>query len=55
MAEYRITWEIDIEAGNPRKAAEEALRIMKDPDSIASVFTVWDAKDNATTIDLLEA
>lgn len=37
---YRVTWEIDIDAASPREAAEKALHIQRDPDSIATVFTV---------------
>jgi len=42
MAEYRIKWEIDIEANSPHEAAEQVLLIQRDKDSIASVFTVID-------------
>jgi hypothetical protein len=37
---YRVTWEIDLHANSPRAAAEEALRIQRDPESIATVFGV---------------
>jgi hypothetical protein len=37
---YRVVWEIDIEADSPREAAAEALRIQRDPQSIATVFEV---------------
>ena len=37
---YRVLWEIDVEAENPRKAAEEARRIQLDPNSIANVFGI---------------
>lgn len=37
---YRVTWEIDIDAANPREAAEKALHIQRDVDSTATVFTV---------------
>lgn len=42
MPTYRVMWEIDIEAETKREAAEEALRIQRDPDSIATVFMVRD-------------
>ena len=37
---YRVTWEIDIEAGSPLAAAKKALKIQRDPSSIATVFDV---------------
>jgi hypothetical protein len=37
---YRVVWEIDIEAESHREAAEEALAIQRDPQSIATVFSV---------------
>ena len=40
MPEYRVRWEIDIEADNPQEAAEKALAIHRKPDSIATVFDV---------------
>jgi len=47
MAQYRVTWEIELDADTPEDAAREALAIMRDPDSIATVFTVHD-QDTAT-------
>jgi hypothetical protein len=40
MPVYRVKWEIDTEADSPIEAAEKALRIQRDPDSIATVFQV---------------
>jgi len=37
---FRVTWEIDIDAASPREAAEKALHIQRDPNSIATVFAV---------------
>jgi hypothetical protein len=42
MAMYRVTWEIDLDADSHREAAELALNIHRDPDSIATNFTVTD-------------
>jgi hypothetical protein len=42
MASYRVKWEIDLEADSPREAAEKALAIQRDPESIATVFWVWE-------------
>lgn len=65
--QYRVAWEIDVEADSPRQAAEEALRIMQapknEPDS-ANVFRVMESRqvnegpdmfrDFEETIDLEE-
>ena len=40
MTHYRLEWYIDIEADSQREAAEIALGIQRDPESIATVFTV---------------
>lgn len=45
MPEYSVTWEITIEADSPREAAERALEIHRNPESIATVFTVTTAED----------
>lgn len=37
---YRVTWSIDIEADSSEEAAKEALQIMRDPNSTATVFDV---------------
>jgi hypothetical protein len=50
---YRVTWEIDIDAYTPKQAAKSALRIMRDPESIANVFTVKSEKSKYH-IDLAE-
>jgi len=44
MPEYLVTWKIDIEASNPKEAAKQALEIMRDPESTATVFEVEDKK-----------
>jgi hypothetical protein len=38
--EYRVFWSIELAADSPREAAKEALRIQRDPDSLATFFTV---------------
>lgn len=38
--EYRVVWEIDLSATSPTAAAKEALRIQRDPASIATHFIV---------------
>ncbi len=61
MPEYRVTWEIDIEAANPRAAALKALEIQRRVGSSAVVFDVFgenghwkedlDSKENSYKID----
>ncbi len=55
MPEYRITWEIDLDADSPREAAEQALCIHRNPESIATVFDVTDETGHTERIDLDEA
>ena len=50
MPEYRVVWEIDIEADSPRKAAEQARSIMLDPFSSALFFDV--KKPNGSTVEV---
>ena len=54
MTNYRVSWEIDIDADSPRDAAEKAVEIQRRPDSIATVFTVWDDTGESIEIDLDE-
>lgn len=55
MKHYVVTWEVDIYAETPRQAAEQALAIHRDPESMATVFDVWtDDEDGTHRIDLLE-
>ena len=37
---YRVTWEIDIEADSPLEAAQEAREMQADPESTATIYTV---------------
>ena len=54
MTEYRVTWEIDVEAATPRDAAVQARRIQCDPRSLATVFTVRRSTGDEIEIDLEE-
>jgi len=38
--EYHIKWEIEVEADSPLEAVQEALRIQRDPESMATIFEV---------------
>lgn len=55
MADYLVTWQIDIEADSPEEAAEIALRIQRDAGSDATCFEVSD-KDSLinTVVDLAQ-
>jgi len=37
---YRVTWTIEIDARSHRAAAQKALKIQRDPESLATVFEV---------------
>ena len=50
MIHYKLTWHIDIEADSPLEAAQIALGIQRDPESIATVFTVQ-GPDSCICID----
>jgi len=54
MADYRVTWEIDIEADSPREAAEQALKIQRRPGSSAVVFDCHTEGQEPVRIDLDE-
>ncbi|GAA5091439.1 hypothetical protein [Nocardia iowensis] len=44
MPDYSVTWHIDqLTADTPLGAAREALDMHRDPDSIATVFDVYDS------------
>ena len=51
---HHVTWEIDLDAATPREAAEEALRIMQRPDTMATVFDVTDETGATHRVDLME-
>jgi hypothetical protein len=39
--EFRVIWEIEIEAGSPKEAAQQARAIQLTPGMSATVFDVW--------------
>lgn len=56
--DYRVTWEMDITADNPVKAAKAALAAIRRRGSWAHVFDVFEDgveqhSANRTTVDLL--
>jgi hypothetical protein len=54
MAEYLVTWEINLNAESPLEAARKALTIHRDPKSTATVFVVTDEEGETKQIDLEE-
>lgn len=56
MPEYRVLWEIDVDADSPREAAEKARAIQKNPASHATVFYVTErgSQSEAVRVDLME-
>lgn len=54
MPDYVITWEIELTAETPVAAAQQALAIQRDPDSLATVFSVYSEQGAPITIDLLD-
>lgn len=54
MNEYRVEWCIEVDAENPREAAQRALEIQRDPDSMAVVFDVLDEEGDLHHVDLQE-
>ena len=49
---YRLVWQIDVEADTPREAAEKALAIQRNPNSIATAFDVFEKPGHKTQVDL---
>ncbi len=43
MPEYYVEWSLNITAGCPQEAAGIALQIQRDPNSTATVFSVFDS------------
>lgn len=55
MPEYLVRWEMDIVADSPQEAAQKALEIHRDEDSIATHFLVYQRPTWALTeVDLME-
>ena len=51
---YYVTWSIELDATSPEVAAEMALDIQRDSESIATVFVVYDENGDETRVDPLE-
>ena len=50
--EYRVRWEIYIDAETPEAAAMQALLIQRDPESLAVFFDVFDDRGECIEEDL---
>ena len=50
--EYRVVWEIDVDAEGPEEAAREAFAAMQDPDTLARHFTVYGPDQQSVSVDL---
>ena len=51
---YRVVYVIDIDALNPRHAAEQVYEIMQDPNSIPPLLDVLDCRGGQTQVDLAD-
>ena len=51
--EYQITWKIEVEAESSEEAAQIALHIQRDPNSIATLFEVKDASGMIRKLDIV--
>jgi hypothetical protein len=54
MPEYRVVWEIDLDANTPERAAAEALRTQRDGDSTATCFLVRTKDEKGEVVSLAE-
>jgi hypothetical protein len=54
MKQFRVLWEIDIYADTAKEAAEKALEIQRDANSMATFFEVHDGEGHIKGIDLLD-
>ena len=54
MTTYHVVWEIDVEANSPQEAAAEAHRLVRKPDTTATVYDVFDGEGEVTRVDLLD-
>lgn len=52
QSEFRVSWEIDIQATDPVAAAKEALQIIRDAETTATVFNVTGKDGQQLTVDL---
>jgi hypothetical protein len=54
--EFRVIWEIEIDADSPKQAAEHARRLQMNPAMPATIFEVWEhARQKMHRVDLAPA
>jgi hypothetical protein len=54
--EFRVIWEIEIEADSPKQAAEQARALQMNPAMPATIFEVWEhARQGMHRVDLSAA
>jgi len=51
---FIVYWEIDADAATPKAAAEYALKVQRNPESIATVFDVFEDNHFKARVDLTE-
>lgn len=54
LKEYRVSWEVDVDAVSEEDAARKALAMQRDPDSAATVFLAGERGMAAKRVDLGE-
>jgi hypothetical protein len=54
VTNYRVIWEIDIDAETPEDAAREALEIQRDPVSRATAFRCFDENGDCSNVDVTQ-
>lgn len=53
MDRYKVRWEIDVEADTPEGAAVLAWQMQRNPESVATVYEVFDDEDqHVARVDL---
>ena len=52
--QYRVVWEIDLDAESFEDAAQQALNIQRDSESIATCFIVTDEQGHRQDVDLAD-
>lgn len=52
--QYKVVWEIELDADTPVDAAQQAMDIQRDPASIATCFIIMDKQGNRHDVDLAE-
>lgn len=54
--EFRVIWEIEIDADSPKQAAEQARALQMNPAMPATIFEIWDhARQKMHRVDLAAA